>query len=254
MPRKARIKSPFNVYHIMIRGINKQDIFYEARDYIKFIDTIFDVREKLDFDLLAYCLMSNHVHFLIMEKDVAIGDVLKRISGKYALWFNKKYARVGHLFQDRFRSEAIDSEQYFLSVLKYIHMNPVKGRICNRPDEYPYSSFHGYYNNALISSEFVNKIIDQSEFKRFHEQNAGDDGDDSQILDIDNQNKRIGDKAAYRILYDICRCKSAAEFQKLSHVSKEYAMAKLIECGMNSSQISRITGETRYRIGKYICK
>ena len=90
MPRKARIKSPFNVYHIMIRGINKQDIFYEARDYIKFIDIIFDVREKLDFDLLAYCLMSNHVHFLIMEKEVSIGDVLKRISGKYALWFNKK--------------------------------------------------------------------------------------------------------------------------------------------------------------------
>ena len=254
MPRKARIKSPFNVYHIMIRGINKQDIFYEARDYIKFIDIIFDVREKLDFDLLAYCLMSNHVHFLIMEKEVSIGEVMKRIAGKYALWFNKKYDRVGHLFQDRFRSEAIDSDQYFLSVLKYIHMNPVKGGICNRPDEYPYSSFYGYHNNALISSEFVNKIIDQSEFNHFHEQNVGDDGDDSQILDIDNQNKRIGDKAAYRILYDICSCKSAAEFQKLNHLSKEYAIAKLIECGMNSSQISRITGETRYRIGKYICK
>ena len=114
MPRIAREASGTGIYHVMLRGINRQDIFEDAEDYWTFIRILAAVQDRLDDDLVhrtntchiyAYCLMTNHVHLLLYEKQWRVGEVVKSIAASYVFHYNKKYGRVGHLFQDRFRSE-----------------------------------------------------------------------------------------------------------------------------------------------------
>ena len=115
------------------------------------------------FDIYAYCLMDNHVHLLINEGDDEIGKIMKRINISYAYYFNKKYGRIGHLFQDRFKSEGIDSDAYLLSVVRYIHNNPVKAGLVKNIEEYKWSSYSIYTKrrslNSSIDRSFVLKIF-----------------------------------------------------------------------------------------------
>lgn len=113
MPRVPRIKSASGIYHIVMRGINRQIIFKEAEDSIKFIKILKKYREICAFDIYAYCLMGNHVHLLIREGYEPLGNIMRRICGSFVLWYNKKYSRVGYLFQGRFRSEVVEDESYF---------------------------------------------------------------------------------------------------------------------------------------------
>ena len=98
MPRKARRKSATGVYHIILRGINKQIIFEDADDFRTFISVLEHYRKKCDFGLYAYCLMSNHIHLLIRENKMDIGDVMKKIEVTFVKWYNEKYQRIGHRF------------------------------------------------------------------------------------------------------------------------------------------------------------
>ncbi len=126
MPRSIRNKSESGIYHIMLRGINRQDIFEDEKDIQKLLETIKKYKEISQFEIYAYCIMSNHVHLLIKELGESISDVVKRISSSYVFWYNKRYERCGHLFQERFKSEAVENYEYFLTVLRYIHQNPMK--------------------------------------------------------------------------------------------------------------------------------
>ena len=160
MGRKPREISPTGVYHIMIRGVNKQRIFEEIEDYQGFLGILMTSLytntkgERVDepnFDLYAYCLMDNHVHLLIGTRTLFISDVLKRITSSYARVFNWRYQRVGHLFQDRFRSEAVNDKDYFLNLLRYIHMNPVEAMVCDFPEQYRFSSYHEIVNSRPVT-------------------------------------------------------------------------------------------------------
>ncbi|MCR4586497.1 MAG: transposase, partial [Lachnospiraceae bacterium] len=93
MGRKARIISSTNIYHIMMRGINKQQIFHEPRDYERLITTLGRYKEISQFELYAYCLMGNHIHLLIRSDHEPIGLAIKRIGDSYVFWYNKKYNR-----------------------------------------------------------------------------------------------------------------------------------------------------------------
>ena len=126
MPRQARRLSESGIYHIMLRGINRQQIFEDPEDYDKFIDVLKACKEVSGFEIYAYCLMGNHIHLLIKPDKEPLELIFKRIGSRYVYWYNWKYNRTGHLFQDRFKSEPVDSDEYFLTVLRYIHCNPVK--------------------------------------------------------------------------------------------------------------------------------
>jgi putative transposase len=126
MARKERKKSRSGIYHIMLRGINRQTIFEDEEDKRKFLETLKKYKDVSKYQLYSYCLMDNHVHLLIREMDETIAEAIKRISSSYVYWYNLKYERVGHLFQERFKSERVESEVYFLTVLRYIHQNPLK--------------------------------------------------------------------------------------------------------------------------------
>ena len=151
MPRASRKKSESGIYHIMLRGINQQVVFEENEDYDRFIDTVKKYKTICGYKLFAYCLMSNHIHIIIKEETESIDQIIKRIAGSYVYWYNSKYYRKGHLFQDRFKSEPVDDDAYFMTVLRYIHQNPVKAKLCSKVEDYPFSSFAEYLHEIQSS-------------------------------------------------------------------------------------------------------
>lgn len=119
----------------MMCGINHQNIFEEHEDYYQFLNTLDMMAQSYEPDgtplgrnyiLYAYCLMSNHIHLLIREREDTIGMDIKRIASSYVYYYNHKYSRDGHLFRERFKSEMVNDMAYFLTLLRYIHQNPVK--------------------------------------------------------------------------------------------------------------------------------
>ena len=110
----------------MIRGINRQNIFEEDEDRLCFMIILDRCKAISGFRLYAFVLMSNHIHLLIEPSGEALDIAFTRIETRYAMWFNRKYQRTGYLFQNRFRSEAVETDQYFMTVLRYILQNPMK--------------------------------------------------------------------------------------------------------------------------------
>ena len=92
-----------------------------------------ECKEISGFEMYAFCLMTNHVHLLLRETDEPLEVVFKRIGSRYAYWYNNKYQRIGHLFQDRFKSENVEDDAYFLTVLRYIIQNPMKAGMEKEP-------------------------------------------------------------------------------------------------------------------------
>lgn len=175
MARKIREISPTGVYHVCLRGVNKQRIFEYVEDYDGFFrilettmhkDKYGNQVETPNFDLFAYCLMDNHIHLLLGTRTISLGDIIKRIASSYAQFFNYRYKRVGHLFQDRYRSEVCKDAKYFYTLLTYIHSNPVKAGICQHPDQYHYSSYddivHPKKNSLLSFSPNIFDVNEQS--------------------------------------------------------------------------------------------
>jgi len=144
LPRYARKVSESNIYHIMIRGNERKNIFNDFDDKLRFIDTLKRMKEKNEYELYTYCLMDNHVHLLMKELKDPIHRSMKRIQVSYSYYFNKKYQRIGHLFQDRYKSEVIATDEYLLECARYIHNNPVKAEIVNAVTEYQWSSFKDF--------------------------------------------------------------------------------------------------------------
>lgn len=186
MPRYARITSSTNIYHIMVRGNERKEIFLDDDDRTRFLDTIQKMKGFNNYDIYAYCLMSNHAHLLIREGKDSIQRSMKRISVSYVYYFNKKYGRVGHLFQDRYRSEAVEEESYILSAARYIHNNPVKAGIAAKAEDYKWSSYRHYIGldesrEGFVQRSFLLSILSEKEkravelFREFTEQTIEDE-------------------------------------------------------------------------------
>lgn len=165
MPRTARKVAGSNIYHVMLRGINRQNIFEEDEDRIRFLNTMVRYKELSGFKLHAFVLMSNHIHFLIEPADEPLEIIFKRICTSYAVWYNRKYQRAGHLFQDRFRSENVETDQYYMTVLRYILQNPVKAGMVSNPGDYRWSSYPAYEKRrgALTDIQFAEDLFGNSE-------------------------------------------------------------------------------------------
>jgi putative transposase len=163
MPRQGRQLSESKIYHVMIRGNERKNIFTEDEDKKRFIEIVSEKNKDRKFSIYAYCLMDNHVHLLINEGIDEIGRIMKRINISYAYYFNKKYGRIGHLFQDRFKSEGIENDAYLLSVIRYIHNNPVKAGLVKNTEEYKWSSYSiftdGRSQSSGVDISFILKIF-----------------------------------------------------------------------------------------------
>lgn len=204
MPRTARLQSNSGIYHIMIRGNEKKDIFYDEEDRARFLDTLFKMKADGNYQVYAYCLMSNHVHLLIKEENDTIYRMMKRICVSYVYYFNAKYKRIGHLYQDRFRSEAIEDESYILAAARYIHNNPVKAGIVNKAEDFVWSSYKDYfggktYRPGLVDRGFLLSLFSDLEvraielFEDFTKQIT-----DDKFIDFDDCSARETAIEAYR--------------------------------------------------------
>jgi len=168
MPRQARVKSITGIYHIMLRGIDKRDIFLDNEDKLKFLESIEKAKEKGKFNVLGFCLMDNHVHMLLKEYE-EIGTSIKRITVGYVGWHNKKHDRTGHLFQNRYMSEPVNTEEYLVTVLRYIHQNPVKARIVTSVKDYKWSSYGFYYLFYNGQKTIIDGTLIENYFGTFEE-------------------------------------------------------------------------------------
>ncbi len=241
MPRQAREKSRTGIYHVMLRGINKQQIFEDQEDYYKFLEVINDYKTISGFEIYAYCLMGNHVHLLIKIVKEPIEQIFKRIGGKFVYWYNIKYQRVGHLFQDRFKSEPVETTDYFLTVIRYIHQNPVKAGLCKDIEDYPYSSYKEYVSEGkIVDKEFVLKMRDLERFIAFNKLKS-----DDRCLDVSEDKSvaiRVTDEQARTIIKKVSNCESVPEFQALDEKHRDKYLKKLKEKGLSIRQLSRLTG------------
>ncbi len=239
MPRLPRQKSDSGIYHIMLRGINQQVIFEDDEDYFKFVETLENYKAVSGYKVFAYCLMSNHIHILIKVEKEDLDLIMKRIAGSYVYWYNWKYYRKGHLFQDRFKSEPIEDDSYFLTVIRYIHQNPVKAGIVKSIDDYLFSSYNDYVDedSEIVDFDFALSMMKRDEFIAFNiEKN------DDICLDIDPKEFRINDSDARKIIKKVSKCNNATEFQELSQEQRDKFIKKLRQKGLSIRQISRLTG------------
>ncbi len=146
MARKNRIWFPNAMYHITSRGNRRNDIFRFKEDYEVYLTILKEVLEYYnnEYEIICYCLMTNHVHLQIQTHEKHIKYFMSRLNSYYARYFNNKYNYVGHLFQDRYASEVIDSGKYAVRASRYIHLNPVRANMVLKPEEYKWSSYSMY--------------------------------------------------------------------------------------------------------------
>ena len=142
MPRKPRKNVKASFFHILVQGINKNYIFEKEKDILYYIKLIYEESQKYNIKIIAYCVMNNHTHILVNSSNSEnLSSFMHKINTKYAIYYNKKYNRVGYVFRNRFKSEEIYDEKHLYTCINYIHNNPVKAKICNGAKEYKFSSY-----------------------------------------------------------------------------------------------------------------
>ena len=256
MPRVPRKKSETGIYHIIVRGINQQDIFHDDKDFRKYLEAIKQISLESNITILGYCLMNNHVHILIKENDTNISVFMKRLGVSYAYWYNRKYERSGHVFQDRFKSECIEDDRYLLTVIRYIHRNPIKAAIVNQPEQYQWSSCTAYYNgksqvvNGIDTRLILGVFSDNEElaikkFQEFMEEQSED-----KCLSV-YENRRLGEREAYLLVEEILKGKPISSLQTMDPETRDQLLCQLRhENGVSLRQLSRITGLSIHTIRK----
>ena len=245
MARTARTISESNIYHVMLRGVNRQQIFLDMEDNQQFIDVLRQCRELSGFSLLAYCLMGNHVHLLLQTGKEPLALAMKRIGTRYAVWYNSKYERVGHLFQDRYRSEAVDDDSYFFTVLRYILNNPVKAGKCDRPEDYPLSSARDYFTGGGITdTAFAESISGRDALLEYLAAPCED-------ACMDDTPSRIGNRDAERIFLGTVGAANAEDCRQMAAEQPEQYVPLLRGAGLSLRQISQLTGLSFGIVRKY---
>lgn len=256
MPRIAREYSEMKVYHITIRGIDKQDIFFDDNDRCKFMDILKQTKEKYNYEIYSYCLMDNHVHLVIFDKEQMLSKIMQSIEVSYVLYFNLKYDRIGHLFQNRFFSKKVEDREYLKMVCRYIHQNPLKAGIA-KTEIYKWSSYKEYIESPkIVSSKLLlsifSKNIEESkeEFVRFHNIDCDKDKEDEirSIIEFELCDK-MTDKEVEKHICELLNINNVFEILKYTSKVRNEALKKL-KCFSNVtiSQLARITGINRKMI------
>lgn len=249
MPRKARKKSRSGIYHIIMRGINKQTIFEDDEDKHRFLDTIKKYKKICEFELYSYCLMDNHVHLLVKETKETISKTIMRISSSYVIWYNFKYERCGHLFQERYKSEVVEDGIYFLTVLRYIHQNPVKAGLAKTVWDSKWTSIREYVQRVhIVDIDRVLNIFSSERkvalkrFELFMQEHNDDRCLEYEVRRLDSE---------VRNYLRSLGIPNSSMLQQMDRETRDRIVAKLKELdGVTLRQLSRITGISKSVIGR----
>lgn len=252
MPRQARCRSESGIYHILLRGINKQVVFEEDEDREKFIGCLNHYKDISSYSLYGYCLMDNHIHLLMKEGKEPISYTMKRISVSYVAWYNRKYDRIGHLFQDRFKSEVVETDEYLLAVLRYIHQIPLKVGKTKSVAKYKWSSYGEYIGQSgidgtgAIAGIFANKREKSLDcFRKYMNTRVGDN-----CIDL-HETRRVKDEEVKELIQKTAGVKAAADLQQMQKEKRDEVIRKIKEIqGISTRQIARLTGISQSVVSK----
>jgi len=245
MSRQARQKSQSGIYHVILRGINKQVIFEDEEDRQKFLECLSHYKAVCQYQIYGYCLMDNHVHLLIKESEHDIGSIMKRIGVGYVSWYNRKYNRYGHLFQDRFKSEVVETDEYVLSVLRFIHQNPLKAGLVNKVEDFSGSSYKEYIGSYnIIDGDFILGLFSEEKktavkgFKKFMAEKADEVG----YLEA-HEKIMMNDEDVKEIIQQSANVKTPTALQAMKKEERDAYLReiKLVK-GVSTRQIARLTG------------
>ena len=239
MPRHPRKKSESGYAHLIVRGIGKQVLFEEEWDYRHFLRILERFCLETDVKVCAYCLMENHVHLLVCSDGGQIPIFMKKLGVSYSYYFNKKYERSGHLFQDRYLSEPIEDDRYLMTAFRYILNNPRKAGICPAAD-YPWSSYSLYeksvpFMDLTLPHELIGGWGAYVSFV-----NAANE---DHCLEFDA--RRHDDAWAMRILRKTLGVESGTVLQTYSKEERNLNLRRLKDSGLTVRQIERLTGINR---------
>ena len=203
-----------------------------------------------DLELYAWCLMSNHFHLLFHGKIEDVSSCMKSLCGSYAQWFNAKSGRVGHLFQERFRSEPVCDDAYLLTVVRYIHHNPQKARLCDARD-YKWSSYSEYVRKPSRSTtSFILDVFGGVRaFEKFH----SEDSESDSVMDVDGKRSRtraMPDELALAVAADVLGKVKVDDVKRLGADKRNALLRKLKQVGLSVRQIQRLTGIGRNVVWK----
>ena len=246
MPRASRKKSSTNVYHVILRGNNKQDIFFDEKDYKKFLKEIKNTKEKYGYELYAYCLMTNHVHLVIYDRKENLSKIIQSLGVAYSAYFSKKYEKVGHLFQNRFLSKPVETSEYLMQVCRYVHKNPVKAGI-STVDNYKWSSYKEYINDKeeLVSKKMLLSLFGNSKreaidnLKGFHNDNGENINDEYEYEII----TKFTDEEAKIKIMEVLKLENLDEINNFSVKLRNEKIRKLEDIkGISKAQVARVLG------------
>ena len=135
MPRQARLDAPGTLHHVMIRGIEGANIFWDDEDREHFLSRVGTIGKATETRILAWALLDNHVHMLLFSGSSGLPRFMRRLLTGYAVWFNRRHQRSGHLFQNRYKSIVCEEDRYLLELVRYIHLNPLRSRVVQSLEE-----------------------------------------------------------------------------------------------------------------------
>ncbi|HEV8267583.1 MAG TPA: transposase, partial [Thermoanaerobaculia bacterium] len=178
MARPPRLEFEGATYHVIARGNERRLIFRDDEDRTEYLRLLAAASGETGLKVLAYCLLSNHLHLAVQAASVPLSEVIGPLHSKYARYFNQRHGRTGHLFESRYRAILVDRDSYLLSVVRYIHLNPVKARLASSPERFPWSSHKAYTGTApawLATTDVLSFFRPRPNARRlFHEFVGGD--------------------------------------------------------------------------------
>lgn len=242
MPRQRRKQSATDIYHAIIRGNGKMDIFIDDEDKRKFTSLLKRFIRETGGEIHGQCAMDNHAHMLLKMPFEDLSLFMKKLTVSYAHYFNRKYDRVGHVFQDRFKSVPVETHRHYLAVLRYIHRNPIAAGISKNYD-YEWSSYSDYlHGSSFINTSFALELLGGIKgFLRFH--NSVED--EGEFMEAFPPRRYISDASALRVMEKFLGASPIARLLAMDKFSKRTVASKLNGLGISYRQLSRLTGLSR---------
>lgn len=247
MTRQRRKISNSKVYHVIVKGIDDQDIFYDDQDRRYFLKQILNLKKEINYDVYSYCLMTNHIHMVIKSEAKVLSKIMQSLMIRYVYYFNSRYERSGTLVQNRFKSKCVENQKYFLEVCRYIHRNPEKAGMA-KTQNYKWSSYQEYLGEEKIINKKVLLHYFNNDISEFVKYTTNLDLEDIENLyeyaEYEIRSRLLDEEVVQIIMkkFKICDASDVVIFFK--NMSKEelekYLGAIKDIKGINKSQVARI--------------
>lgn len=253
MSKKLREFSNSKVYHIIIKGIDDGTIFYDDEDRNVFLNKLKITKKKFKYKILAYCLMSNHVHLVILIENENLSKGIQSLIIRYASYFNRKYDRRGPFVQNRFNSKKVENQRYFLEVCRYVHRNPEKAGI-EKTDKYKWSSYQEYIKKEkIIDKKILMHYLDNNINNFISYTNKNETKQEINRLAEFEMIRKLNDDIVVRIILDKLKFSSVDEIINYFKNEKNHDKIKILKeiQGTNVTQIARVIRINRRLVEKH---